>query len=127
MSLATKKAYAHGRIMLVSGRGNRKQLQIDVVANKRMEKPIKIDIDPEFQNLIPRLEEHELNDLETSLGLEGCRDPLVLWNGWNLRPFQRAELALKLEPLIAAQAKEKQRQAGGAVVQRVCTAACADS
>src|SRR2546428_8431867 len=96
MSLATQKAYAHGRIMLVSGRGNRKQLQIDVVANKPMEKPIKIDIDPEFQNLIPRLEEHELNDLETSLGLEGCRDPLVLWNGVLVDGHHRYQICKRL-------------------------------
>jgi hypothetical protein len=36
----------------------------------------------------------------------------------NLTPFQRAELALKLEPLIAARGKEKQRDAGGAVCQK---------
>jgi hypothetical protein len=30
----------------------------------------------------------------------------------NLTPYQRAELALKLEPLIAAQAREKQRDGG---------------
>jgi DNA modification methylase len=33
----------------------------------------------------------------------------------NLTLFQRAELALKLEPFIAAEAKEKQRKAGGAL------------
>jgi N6-adenosine-specific RNA methylase IME4 len=36
----------------------------------------------------------------------------------NLTPYQRAELALKLKPLIAAQAREKQREAGGAVPQK---------
>mgnify|MGYP005844329119 FL=1 len=36
----------------------------------------------------------------------------------NLTPFQRAELVLKLEPLIARQAKQKQRDSGGAVIQR---------
>lgn len=35
----------------------------------------------------------------------------------NLQPFQRAELALRLEPLIAARAKENQRAGGGAVRQ----------
>lgn len=33
----------------------------------------------------------------------------------NLTPFQRAELALRLEPLIAEKAKQKQKEAGGAV------------
>lgn len=36
----------------------------------------------------------------------------------NLTLFQRAELALKLKPLIAAEAKEKQRKSGGAVHQK---------
>jgi hypothetical protein len=33
----------------------------------------------------------------------------------NLAPFTRVELALKLEPLIAAKAKEKKKESGGAV------------
>jgi N6-adenosine-specific RNA methylase IME4 len=36
----------------------------------------------------------------------------------NLTPFQRAELALQLKPLIAEKAKAKQREAGGAVCQK---------
>ncbi len=36
----------------------------------------------------------------------------------NLTPFQRAELALKLEPLIAGKAQEKRRESGGAVPQK---------
>jgi len=36
----------------------------------------------------------------------------------NLQPFQRVELALKLEPLIASKAKENQRASGGAVPQK---------
>jgi len=36
----------------------------------------------------------------------------------NLTPYQRSELALKLKPLIAKKAKEKQRESGGAVPQK---------
>lgn len=36
----------------------------------------------------------------------------------NISPFTRTELALKLEPLIAEQAKRNQRKAGGAVPQK---------
>lgn len=36
----------------------------------------------------------------------------------NLSAYQRAELALRLEPLLAAQAKAKQRAAGGALPQK---------
>ena len=108
-------------------------------------------IDPEFQNLIPKISDEELKGLEKSLLEEGCRDPLVLWDDtildghnrleictrheikfktiskgfddrnqaklWiirnqfarrNLNDFQRAELALKLKPLLAEQAKGKE-------------------
>lgn len=41
----------------------------------------------------------------------------------NLAPFVRAELALQLEPLIADGAKQKQREAGGAVPQKSAKAA----
>lgn len=122
-----------------------------------------LQIDSELSALIPPLTEDERRQLEANLRVDGCRDPLVVWQEqgilldghnryrlcqqhhiefdvrqvslpdrnaakvWiirnqfgrrNLTPYQRAELALKLEPLIAAKAKEKQRAAGGAVVQK---------
>jgi len=116
----------------------------------------KLAIDREFRSLIPALTEEELALLEESLKREGCRDPLVTWQGkildghqryefcnshgiefktkeakikdrteakvWiiknqfgrrNLKPFQRCELALKLKPLIATQAKEHQKLSKG--------------
>lgn len=42
---------------------------------------IEIEIDPEFQSLIPALQDEEYAQLEASLLEEGCRDALVLWNG----------------------------------------------
>ena len=120
-----------------------------------------IAIDPEFQALIPSLSDDEVSELRANIEHDGCRDPLVTWEGvlldghhryalcedlgkpfktverpcanrdearaWiirnqlgrrNLTPYQRCELALKLEPLIAAQAKKKQRDSGGAVPQK---------
>lgn len=38
-------------------------------------------IDPEFQALIPALTPEERQQLEDNLRAEGCRDPLVLWQG----------------------------------------------
>lgn len=112
--------------------------------------PIKID--PEFQKLIPPLAQEELMLLENSILHDGCRDPLVVWQGhnilldghnryricnrsktpfatvelamadreaakaWiitnqlgrrNLPPYVRVELAMLLEPLLTAQAKER--------------------
>ncbi len=38
-------------------------------------------IDPEFQSLIPSLQDEERRGLEDSLKADGCRDPLVVWDG----------------------------------------------
>ena len=40
---------------------------------------MQINIDPEFQDLIPPLAKDELEQLEANILAEGCRDPLVLW------------------------------------------------
>jgi hypothetical protein len=40
--------------------------------------------DEEFRSLIPPLADEELAALEASLVREGCRDPLVVWQGHNL-------------------------------------------
>ena len=46
--------------------------------------PRDIIIDPEIQALIPPLREEERTLLEESLHAEGCRDPLVVWEGHNI-------------------------------------------
>jgi 16S rRNA G966 N2-methylase RsmD len=114
---------------------------------------MKITIDKEFQALIPPLQSEERIQLESNIKDDGCRDPLVTWNGmlidghnryeictrldisfdtvaiefesrddakiWiienqfgrrNLQPFTRTNLALQLEPLIAAKAKDKEHE-----------------
>jgi site-specific DNA-methyltransferase (adenine-specific) len=40
-----------------------------------------IKIDPEFRDAIPSPTDDEFNGLKQSLLKEGCRDPIVLWNG----------------------------------------------
>lgn len=40
-----------------------------------------LKIKPEFKNLIPGLSTEEFRGLEESLQAEGCRDPIVTWNG----------------------------------------------
>lgn len=122
---------------------------------------MKLTIDPEFRSLIPPLTDEERRQLEANVRADGCRDPLVVWNGknilldghnrndicerfgipfktsekhfedrdaakvWiinnqfgrrNLTLFQRAELGLKLEPLLAAKAKERQRGGRGGML-----------
>ena len=127
-------------------------------ANEQPQAMVDIEIDPEFQSLIPPLSTEDREQLESNLLREGCRDCLVVWNGklidghhryeickhndirfgvmemrfdgaadakrWillnqlgrrNLTPFQRTELALKLEPTIKKQAVANWRASGGTV------------
>ena len=39
-----------------------------------------LHIDKEFEQLIPPLTEEEYNGLEESIRIEGCRDPIVVWD-----------------------------------------------
>lgn len=109
----------------------------------------KLKIDKEFQNLIPPLSPEEFKQLKENIIADGCREPLVVWNGiivdghnrykicsenniffktedkefsdrsavveWmlrnqlgrrNLNDFQRNEVALKYEQIIAEQMKQ---------------------
>jgi phage N-6-adenine-methyltransferase len=115
-----------------------------------------IAIDPHFKALIPPLSGQEYAQLETNILADGCRDPLVVWDGtlldghnrleiclshglpfetrelahqsrsdaeaWiiqnqfgrrNISDFVKAELALKLKPLVAARAKANQATSTG--------------
>jgi hypothetical protein len=58
---------------------------------------LKIIIDPEFKSLIPILSPEEKSQLENNLLAEGCRDPLVIWKGYNilLDGHNRYEICLK--------------------------------
>lgn len=42
---------------------------------------MELKIDPEFQKLIPPLTDEEFSMLKRQLKQDGCRDPLVVWNG----------------------------------------------
>lgn len=51
-----------------------------------------ITIDPEFRDLLPEPSAEERAHLERSLIHEGCRDPLVVWNGILLDGHNRYEI-----------------------------------
>lgn len=51
--------------------------------------PMEIKINPEFEKLIPPLDEKELFMLKQSLWKEGCRDALVIWRGMILDGHHR--------------------------------------
>jgi DNA-binding XRE family transcriptional regulator len=51
-----------------------------------------IKIDPEFKMLIPPLSDEEYEQLEANLKAEGCRDPLVTWEGTIIDGHNRFEI-----------------------------------
>jgi hypothetical protein len=54
-----------------------------------------IQISETFKNLMPSLTEEEYNNLEQSIVTEGCRDALVLWNGYLIDGHNRYEICQK--------------------------------
>lgn len=54
-----------------------------------------LTIDPEFRDLIPPLTKEERQGLEESLLNEGCRDPLIVWNGIIVDGHNRYEICTK--------------------------------
>ena len=62
-----------------------------------LEETEKIIIDPELKSLIPILSPEERAQLENNLISEGCRDPLVIWKGYNilLDGHNRYEICVK--------------------------------
>lgn len=55
----------------------------------------KITIDPEFKDLIPPLAPEELAQLEENIKREGCRDPLVVWDGTLIDGHNRYEICIR--------------------------------
>lgn len=53
-----------------------------------------IAISQEFKSLIPPLSETEKEQLEANLIKEGCRDPLVVWNGILIDGHNRLEICM---------------------------------
>lgn len=117
---------------------------------------IELKINKEFRDLIPPLSQEERTQLTANILRDGCRDPIVTWNGtivdghnryeictandrpfttierefsdendvkaWmirnqfgrrNLNPMIRAELALKLEPILRVKAQQRKSESGG--------------
>lgn len=55
----------------------------------------RILIDPEFHALLPPLTDAEYTQLEKNIVADGCRNPLVVWNGLLLDGHQRIAICLK--------------------------------
>lgn len=54
-----------------------------------------LQINQEFQNLIPPLSQEELSALEASIKHEGCRDPLVVWHNTIIDGHHRYAICTK--------------------------------
>ena len=53
---------------------------------------IRLSIDEEFRQIAPPISKAEHDELEKSLIAEGCRDPIVIWNGVILDGHHRYEI-----------------------------------
>lgn len=56
---------------------------------------VEIQIDEEFKSLIPPLSPEEFKQLEENIITEGCRDPLVVWNGVIIDGHNRFEICTR--------------------------------
>lgn len=63
-----------------------------------------LNIDKEFETLIPQLTLEEYQQLEKNLVRDGCREPLVVWNGTIIDGHNRYKICRKRE--IEFQVKE---------------------
>jgi 16S rRNA G966 N2-methylase RsmD len=56
---------------------------------------MELKIDAEFKNLVPPLQQEEYDLLEKSILEEGCRDALVIWNGFIIDGHNRYRICSK--------------------------------
>ncbi len=56
-----------------------------------------IKIDPEFKALLPPLTIEELAKLEFNLKEDGCREPLMVWNGYLVDGHNRYDICTRLQ------------------------------
>jgi N6-adenosine-specific RNA methylase IME4 len=67
---------------------------------------LRMKIDPEFKALIPPLAPEEYAQLESNIIAEGCRDPLVVWDGVLVDGHNRYEICTKHDIGFETVAKE---------------------
>lgn len=56
---------------------------------------MRFEIDPEFCQMIPPVTDEEKRQLEENILAEGCRDPLVVWNGLLLDGHNRHDICTR--------------------------------
>jgi len=65
-----------------------------------------IKINDNFKSLIPPLSDSEYAELEASILAEGCREALIIWNGWIVDGHHRYEICTKHNIPFRTQEKE---------------------
>lgn len=78
----------------------------------------KLKIDPDFRNLIRPLNKHEYIQLEKNIAADGCRDPIVTWNGIIIDGHNRYEICNRLD--IPYEVKEMEFECREAVTAWIC-------
>lgn len=80
--------------------------------------PVKLKIDKEFKNLIRPLSPKEYEQLEANIIADGCRDPIVTWNGFIIDGHNRYEICRKHN--ISFSVKEMTFESRDDVVVWIC-------
>jgi N6-adenosine-specific RNA methylase IME4 len=62
-----------------------------------LENKVQITVDSEFKELIPPLSFEEFTQLAENIAKDGCRDPLVLWNGVLVDGHNRYDICNRLK------------------------------
>ena len=56
---------------------------------------VELKVDAEFKALIPPLRLDERSELEASIEVDGCRDPLTVWDGTIIDGHNRYEICTR--------------------------------
>lgn len=80
---------------------------------------IKLKIDKEFKTLIPQLSPKEYEQLEANIIADGCREPIVIWNGYIIDGHNRYEICKKHH--IGYKVKEMSFESRDETVVWICT------
>lgn len=80
---------------------------------------IKLKIDKEFKTLIPPLSPKEYEQLEANIIADGCREPIVIWNGYIIDGHNRYEICKKHH--IGYKVKEMSFESREEAVVWICT------
>ena len=80
---------------------------------------LRLKIDPEFKALIPKLRKAEYLQLESNIMTDGCREPIITWNGIIVDGHNRYEICHRHK--IPFQIQEMDFDCREAVIAWICS------